>query len=129
MTNLKGLLARATSLTPERAQALVEEDMKANAHRYAPASADSEAMDSETVLAEDQDGPDVPERQVTVAVKSVLEIDEQLRNSHVVHVTVMKAPTVSVPKTPRNPFIPGRTTPREAQPEFDYPDDELDSTP
>ena len=61
-SNLKALLARATPLSAERAHALIEASMKANAHRYRPASESSEAMEGEDAPVEDQDHPAVPER-------------------------------------------------------------------
>lgn len=61
-SNLKALLTRATPLTTDRAHALIEVNMKANAQRYQPASESSEVMESEDVAVEDQDHPAVPER-------------------------------------------------------------------
>lgn len=54
-SNLKALLELATPVTRERAKELIEADMAASAHRYPPASASSEAMESDEPLDADLD--------------------------------------------------------------------------
>lgn len=65
-SNLKALLKRATPLSDERAEALIADNMAANAHRYPPAATASDAMESECDAidepAERQEGETAPRK-------------------------------------------------------------------
>ena len=56
--NLKALLESATPLTRERATELIDADIAANAHRYAPPAPTSIALDCESESEDELGGSD-----------------------------------------------------------------------